>query len=63
MGFLLPAMIHIDGQPGNRVDRGGPAVLMMAPTRELALQIDKEIKKYQYRGITSYVFFLLLFKL
>lgn len=48
-------MIHIDGQPGNRVDRGGPAVLIMAPTRELALQIDKEIKKYQYRGITSYV--------
>lgn len=48
-------MIHIDGQPGNRADRGGPAVLVMAPTRELALQIDKEIKKYQYKGITSYV--------
>nr|CAH7722238.1 unnamed protein product [Callosobruchus chinensis] len=53
LAFLLPALIHIDGQPGRREDRGGPAVLIMAPTRELALQIDKEVKKYQYRGITS----------
>ncbi|KAJ8944166.1 hypothetical protein NQ314_009528 [Rhamnusium bicolor] len=53
LAFLLPAMVHIDGQPGRREDRGGPAVLIMAPTRELALQIDKEIKKYQYKGITS----------
>ncbi|KAG5890212.1 hypothetical protein JTB14_028754 [Gonioctena quinquepunctata] len=53
LAFLLPAMIHIDGQEGQREARGGPAVLIMAPTRELALQIDKEIKKYQYRGITS----------
>ncbi|CAH1961803.1 unnamed protein product [Acanthoscelides obtectus] len=53
LAFLLPALIHIDGQLGRREDRGGPAVLVMAPTRELALQIDKEVKKYQYRGITS----------
>ncbi|XP_018565076.1 probable ATP-dependent RNA helicase DDX43 [Anoplophora glabripennis] len=53
LAFLLPALIHIDGQPGNRSERGGPAVLVMAPTRELALQIDKEVKKYYYRGITS----------
>lgn len=60
LAFLLPAMIHIDGQPSNRVDRGGPAVLIMAPTRELALQIDREIRKYQYKGITSYVKFIFI---
>nr|XP_023023811.1 probable ATP-dependent RNA helicase DDX43 [Leptinotarsa decemlineata] len=53
LAFLLPAMIHLEGQNVSREDRGGPAVLIMAPTRELALQIDKEIKKYQYRGINS----------
>lgn len=53
LAFLLPAVIHIDGQGISRDERGGPAVLVMAPTRELALQIDKEVKKYQYKGITS----------
>ncbi|RZC37020.1 DEAD, KH 1, Helicase C, and/or SNF2 N domain containing protein [Asbolus verrucosus] len=53
LAFLLPALVHIDGQMTNRADRGGPAVLVMAPTRELALQIDKEVKKYEYRGITA----------
>lgn len=53
LAFLLPALIHIDGQTTPREERGGPAVLIMAPTRELALQIDKEVKKYYYRGITS----------
>ncbi|XP_060535000.1 probable ATP-dependent RNA helicase DDX43 [Cylas formicarius] len=53
LAFLLPALIHIDGQTIPRTERGGPAVLIMAPTRELALQIDKEVKKYYYRGITS----------
>ncbi|XP_050301149.1 probable ATP-dependent RNA helicase DDX43 [Anthonomus grandis grandis] len=53
LAFLLPALIHIDGQTIPREERGGPAVLIMAPTRELALQIDKEVKKYYYRGITS----------
>ncbi|KAH1014464.1 hypothetical protein HUJ05_012325 [Dendroctonus ponderosae] len=53
LGFLLPALIHIDGQTVPREERGGPAVLIMAPTRELALQIDKEVKKYFYRNISS----------
>ncbi|CAG9765600.1 unnamed protein product [Ceutorhynchus assimilis] len=53
LAFLLPALIHIDGQTVPREERGGPAVLIMAPTRELALQIDKEVKKYEYKGITS----------
>lgn len=53
LAFLLPALIHIDGQTVPREKREGPTVLIMAPTRELALQIDKEVSKYQYKGIKS----------
>ncbi|CAH2108974.1 unnamed protein product [Euphydryas editha] len=53
LAFLLPALIHIDGQPTPREKREGPTVLILAPTRELALQIEKEVSKYQYRGIKS----------
>ena len=31
--------------------RGGPTALVLSPTRELALQIEAESKKYSYRGI------------
>ena len=52
LAFLLPALIHIDGQkiPGTK-PRGGPNVLVIAPTRELALQIENEVKKYSYKNI------------
>lgn len=53
LAFLLPALIHIDGQTVPREERPGPTVLILAPTRELALQIDKEVSKYQYKGIKS----------
>lgn len=53
LAFLLPALIHIEGQTIPREQREGPTVLIMAPTRELALQIDKEVSKYQYKGIKS----------
>ncbi|XP_053615472.1 probable ATP-dependent RNA helicase DDX43 [Plodia interpunctella] len=53
LAFLLPALIHIEGQVIPREERDGPTVLIMAPTRELALQIDKEVSKYQYKGIKS----------
>ncbi|XP_043268998.1 probable ATP-dependent RNA helicase DDX43 [Venturia canescens] len=53
LAFLLPALIHIDGQPVPRAERKGPNVLVMAPTHELALQIEKEVSKYSYRGIRS----------
>lgn len=51
LAFLLPAMIHTEFQPLPRgPQRGGPNVLVMAPTRELALQIEKEVGKYNFRG-------------
>ncbi|KAJ0172177.1 hypothetical protein K1T71_012150 [Dendrolimus kikuchii] len=53
LAFLLPALIHIEGQTVPRDQREGPTVLILAPTRELALQIDKEVSKYQYKGIKS----------
>ncbi|XP_053689269.1 probable ATP-dependent RNA helicase DDX43 [Sabethes cyaneus] len=53
LAFLLPAFVHIEGQPVPRGERGGPNVLVMAPTRELALQIEKEVFKYQFRGIRA----------
>ncbi|XP_053996758.1 probable ATP-dependent RNA helicase DDX43 [Hylaeus anthracinus] len=53
LAFLLPALIHIEGQSTPRSERGGPNVLVMAPTRELALQIEKEVNKYSYHGIKA----------
>jgi len=51
LAFLMPIFIHIDGQPQPRGQRGGPNVLILSPTRELALQIADEVKKYEYHGI------------
>ena len=34
-----------------RSERPGPTALIMAPTRELAQQIEKECQKYRYRDI------------
>lgn len=55
LAFLLPALIHTDGQPHPRgvEARGGPNVLVLAPTRELAIQIEMEVAKYQFRGIKA----------
>lgn len=53
LAFLLPALIHIEGQTIPRDQRAGPTVLILAPTRELALQINKEVSKYYYKGIKS----------
>ncbi|XP_038056839.1 probable ATP-dependent RNA helicase DDX43 isoform X2 [Patiria miniata] len=53
LAFLLPALIHTDLQPIPREQRGGPNVLVLSPTRELALQIKEEVSKYSYKGIKS----------
>lgn len=43
LAFLLPAFIHIDFQKTPRNERKGPSVLVLAPTRELVLQIEGEV--------------------
>ena len=45
MGYMLPAIIHCMGQA--HLQRGdGPIVLVMAPTRELAQQIQEQAYKF-----------------
>merc|ERR1719401_2226396 len=45
LSFLLPAIVHINAQP--YLSRGdGPIVLVMAPTRELAVQIQEEANRF-----------------
>merc|ERR1719230_350656 len=45
LAFLLPAIVHINAQP--YLTRGdGPIVLVMAPTRELACQIQEECNRF-----------------
>jgi ATP-dependent RNA helicase DDX43 len=53
LAFLLPALIHIDNQTTPREKRVGPNVLVLSPTRELAIQIEQEVKKINYKGIRS----------
>lgn len=49
MAYTLPAFIHIEG---NQARQGrGPMVLVLAPTRELAQQIDEVVNQFSY--ITS----------
>eukprot|EP00775_Hariotina_reticulata_P011306 gene11306-11456_t len=45
LAYLLPAVVHINAQP--YLERGdGPIVLILAPTRELAVQIQEECHKF-----------------
>jgi len=39
LGYLLPAMAHVHAQPRKPKAGGGPAVLVLVPTRELVLQV------------------------
>lgn len=45
LAYLLPALIHIDFQTTPRNKRKGPSILLLAPTRELVLQIESEVSK------------------
>ncbi|XP_038603904.1 probable ATP-dependent RNA helicase DDX43 [Tachyglossus aculeatus] len=53
LAYLMPGFIHLDSQPVPRNKRGGPGMLVLTPTRELALQVEAECSKYTYRGIKS----------
>ena len=46
LAFLLPLFRHINAQP-ELEDGDGPISIIMTPTRELCIQIGKEIKKFQ----------------
>jgi len=45
LSFLAPAIVHINAQPYLQAG-DGPIVLVLAPTRELALQIQQECNKF-----------------
>uniref|UniRef100_A0A8C3RKG5 RNA helicase n=1 Tax=Chelydra serpentina TaxID=8475 RepID=A0A8C3RKG5_CHESE len=53
LAYLMPGFIHLDSQPIPKDQRGGPGMLVLAPTRELALQVEAECSKYTYKGIKS----------
>ncbi|OVA20623.1 Helicase [Macleaya cordata] len=49
LAYLLPAIVHVSAQP--RLAQGeGPIVLVLAPTRELAVQIQEEASKFGSRS-------------
>uniref|UniRef100_A0A5B7A1C5 RNA helicase n=1 Tax=Davidia involucrata TaxID=16924 RepID=A0A5B7A1C5_DAVIN len=49
LAYLLPALVHVSAQP--RLAKGeGPIVLVLAPTRELAVQIQVENVKFGSRA-------------
>ncbi|KAL6765016.1 P-loop containing nucleoside triphosphate hydrolase protein [Haematococcus lacustris] len=45
LAYLLPAIVHINAQPYLQPG-DGPIVLVLAPTRELALQIQQECTRF-----------------
>ncbi|NXS06746.1 DDX43 helicase, partial [Neodrepanis coruscans] len=53
LAYLMPGFIHLTSQPISRDQREGPGMLVLAPTRELALQVEAECSKYAYKGIKS----------
>ncbi|EPB70515.1 DEAD/DEAH box helicase [Ancylostoma ceylanicum] len=53
LAFLLPGFLHIEAQHKQYKEeekKPCPSVLVLTPTRELAQQIQREVKKYSYNG-------------
>jgi ATP-dependent RNA helicase DDX5/DBP2 len=44
LGYLVPSFIHLQNRKNNA--RMGPTALVLAPTRELATQIEDECVKF-----------------
>uniref|UniRef100_G1PX92 RNA helicase n=1 Tax=Myotis lucifugus TaxID=59463 RepID=G1PX92_MYOLU len=54
LSYLMPGFIHLDSQPVRaREKRNGPGMLVLTPTRELALQVQAECSKYSYKGLKT----------
>ncbi|XP_008065437.1 DEAD box protein 53 [Carlito syrichta] len=53
LSYLLPGLIHLDSQPVPKEERNGPGMLVLTPTRELALQVEAECSKYSYKDLKS----------
>jgi len=64
LAFLLPAFIHIDFQSTPRKKRKGPSILVLAPTRELVIQIESEVYIYifiyKYNTYCNVIIFLII---
>lgn len=54
MGFMVPALLHVLSQPVPLRYGEGPMVLVLAPTRELACQIEEESQKLIRRVPNTY---------
>ncbi|XP_065772575.1 probable ATP-dependent RNA helicase DDX53 [Muntiacus reevesi] len=53
LSYLMPGFIHLHFQPVSRKQQNGPGMLVLTPTRELALQVEAECSKYLYKGLKS----------
>jgi len=47
IAFLVPAILHVGANPRGTTTREGPAVLVLAPTRELVVQIKEQADLFE----------------